>query len=490
MNLRIAAVDLGASSGRVLVASFDEATGKLSELIEYARFANGPVATAAGLYWDFPRLWQEVVGGLQAAAAAGPLAAIGIDTWGVDYGFVTPAGALAGPVASYRWQRTDKARAQLHQQLSLAELYQLTGCQDQPFNTLYQTLADGPEPESCNTALLLPDLISFLLTGKKVCEVTNASTTGMLDPATRTWQPQVSAALTKLGAQLPGAFSQLVEPGTVIGPVKQEIVAAKTAAGLPTPVVAVASHDTASAVAAIPAGADENWGFISCGTWSLVGLELASPCTSAAAQQANFTNELGVDGTVRFLKNIMGMWVQHGILADFDAAPNWEHLAALRAAAPAGRSIFAINDPTLAAPGPMLPCIDALCRKAGVPVPRNLGEYLRAFTDSLAVSYAEALATAARLIGRSIDHIYLVGGGCNDELLCQTTADLTGLPVHAGPVEATAWGNILVSLSAIGALAPGSAARRQLLAATTASKTFLPQRAEAAAAPTVIKQGA
>lgn len=483
MSHTVVAIDLGASSGRVLRGQFD---GRTLRIEECGRFPNRPVHVPndrdQDFEWDVLSLWKGIRAGLREAAQRGRVDAIGIDTWGVDYGLLDEDGRLIGNLAAYRSERTEPVIGPTHERVDPAWLYARTGIQFQPFNTLYQLVADRVRAQSSLSAtmLLLPDLLGYWLTGRRVCEVTNASTTGMIDPASRSWSPEVLDALSdRFGVPVPGILPELVEPGTRLGVARLSRAELVTRDGAGTPLIAVGSHDTASAVVAVPAAvAGTSFGFISCGTWSLVGMELAAPVRSADSMRANFTNELGVDGTVRYLKNIMGMWVQQECIRQWREQHagelDWPTLTAETEAAPPLRTIIDINAPEFLAPGDMLGRIASAAQERGEPVPTGRGQYLRAITDSLAVAYRRALREAQELSGRQIDVVHIVGGGSNNALLCQQTADATGLPVVAGPEEGTGIGNMVVQLRAIGAIDGGLPAMRAVVAASSPTRTYQP----------------
>ncbi|WOP19324.1 rhamnulokinase family protein [Raineyella sp. LH-20] len=455
----VAAVDLGATSGRVLTGHYRD--GRLA-IEEAARFPNGAVrvrtrAGGADLQWDVLALWQGIQQGLRVAGRRGPVDAVGIDTWGVDYGLLDRTGHLLGNPTSYRSSRTDGVPERFFERFPADRLYAVNGLQVQPFNTMFQLIADRTQASLglADRLLLLPDLLGFWLTGREVAEVTHASTTGLLDVAARTWSAGILAALDDgWGIDATALLPDLVEPGTLLAPVDVPQLALATPAGAPTPLVAVGSHDTASAVVAVPA-ADDAFGYISCGTWSLVGVELDAPLRTEESRLANFTNELGVDGTVRYLRNVMGLWVMTECINYWrylgQTDLGWDTLVPEAAGAEPLRSLIDMNDARLLAPGEMPLRIAEMCREAGEPVPRSRGEHLRCVTDSLALAYARALDDATRLSGKEIRTVHLVGGGSQNALLCQLTADATGRPVEAGPAEGTGLGNMLIQLRAIGA---------------------------------------
>lgn len=483
MAYTIAAIDLGASSGRVLRGVLDN--GRL--LVEKcSRFENGPVSVPVegvdDLEWDVLALWTGIRKGLLEAARKGPVDAIGIDSWAVDYGLLDGQGRLLGNPQCYRSERTASAVEAVFAAIPPAELYARNGLQFQPFNSMFQLVADRAQARTRPAAslLLIPDLLAYWLTGRRVCEVTNASTTGLVDPRTRSWDPAVLELLaSRFGVDVPGLLPELVEPGEVIGEARLEGVELRTRDGRPTPVVAVGSHDTASAVAAVPAVDGGRFGFISSGTWSLVGIELDGPVLTEASRAANFTNELGVDSTVRYLKNIMGMWVQQECLRQWRDAGmenmSWPVLDAETEAAEPLRTLFNINDPEFLAPGDMLGRINARCEEAGESLPGMRAQVLRSITESLVVAYRRALREASELAGEALAVIHIVGGGSKNALLCQATADATGLPVVAGPVEGTAIGNMIIQLRAIGALEGNLADLRRIVAASEPVTRYEPR---------------
>jgi sugar (pentulose or hexulose) kinase len=436
----VAAVDLGASSGRVMAGRVDRSELALQEV---HRFSNDPVAVAGTLYWDILRLYAEVRHGLLAAARDFPLASAGIDSWGVDYGLLDEAGALVGNPVHYRDARTTGVALDVPE----AELYAATGIQHLPFNTIYQLAAAAGTPSlaAARTLLLIPDLLAYWLTGMTGAEVTNASTTSLLDVATGQW----AAPLMKRAGISPGLFPPLRQPGEVIGPVT----------GLPgeqwpsAPLIAVASHDTASAVAAVPA-AGRAFAYISSGTWSLAGMELDTPVLTEASRLANFTNEAGIDATIRYLRNVMGLWLLQESLRWWARSSRPVSLADVLADAarlPPLRSVIDPDDPAFLPPGDMPERIALSCRQTGQPVPRDEPETVRCILDSLALAYRRAIRQAQELSGRHADVVHIVGGGAQNTLLCQLTADACGLPVVAGPVEGAAIGNVLVQARALGA---------------------------------------
>lgn len=460
----VAAVDLGATSGRVMIGRIGE--GRLDlELV--SRFPNGPVERVDGLHWDFARLCENVVAGLAEAVRREPrIESIGIDSWAVDYGLLHDGDLLAEPF-HYRDSRTERGVAEVHAITPLTELYTRNGLQFLPFNTLYQYRVD-PRTQDADAALLIPDLIAHLLTGVAVAERTNASTTGLLGVVSGEWDLALADAL----GIPPRILPRLIDPGTTVGRLRPDI-AARVGADLP--VIAVGSHDTASAVAAVPLSSPDS-AYISCGTWGLVGVELTEPVLTDAAREANFTHELGVDGRYRFLHNVTGLWLLSETVRaweDEDGAP-LDLPALLEAASGISGDIpvFDADDPSLAAPGDMPARISALL---GAAAPSTRAAFARSIVESIAAAFAAAVRTASMLSGRTLDSIHLVGGGSLNRLLCQTTADRTGLPVLAGPVEATALGNVLVQARALGAAPTSLEGLRALVAATHTPERYLPR---------------
>ncbi|BCW50221.1 rhamnulokinase family protein [Arthrobacter sp. StoSoilB13] len=467
-----AAIDIGASSGRVMLGRVSPTSGVALETIH--RFPNGVVELDGGLRWDFDALFAEVLKGLAAAAAVAQengerIASIGIDTWAVDYGLVNEAGELVSVPYSYRDERSRGTVQRVHSVIDPARLYATTGLQYLQFNTLYQ-LAAEPKLDGLQ-ALLIPDLIAFLLTGERRTEATNASTTGLFDAVAGEWATEFLDALG-----LPGdIFPPLIQPGETVGTLLPAIL---ERTGLPadTTVVAVGSHDTASAVAAVPAQA-ENFAYISSGTWSLVGVELDAPVLSEASRKANFTNERGVDGTIRYLRNVGGLWLLSECQRSWAAQGFSQSLTSLldaAAALPAGGPQINADDPVFTAPDNMPDRIRSAVRNTGALLPDRPAAVVRCIMDSLAAGYARTLADAERLAGRGVDVVHIVGGGSQNRLLCQLTADATAKPVVAGPVEATALGNVLVQARAAGVVTGGLAELRELVAAGTNLERYEP----------------
>lgn len=463
-----AAVDIGASSGRVILGRMC-ADGPSLEVVH--RFPNGVQEIDGALRWDVTALFEEVLRGLtlarEVADAHGErVVSIGVDTWAVDYGLLHDDGALTSQPHSYRDSRTADVVDQVHGKLPFEQLYETTGLQFLPFNTIYQLAA---ETSLTNVkALLIPDLLGFWLTGERRTEITNASTTGLLDASTGNFADRFFDAL-KIPRDI---FPALIEPGDMLGTLLPAI-AERTGLNPSTKVVAVGSHDTASAVAAVPAG-KENFAYISSGTWSLVGVELQQPILTGESRAANFTNERGVDGTIRYLRNCGGLWLLQECLREWGASVPLEDVLAEAAALPGGPLIDADSDAFIA-PGNMPARIrDA----AGAPLASEAA-VVRCILDSLAQGYARTLVQAAELSGQPIDVVHIVGGGSQNRLLCQLTADATGLPVVAGPVEATALGNVLVQARAAGALGERASLTdlREAVRRTASTHNYQPSKA-------------
>jgi rhamnulokinase len=420
------AIDLGASRGRVIAGVVD---GDDVQLETVSRFDNQLVERDGHLRWDTARLHREVLGGLSEVPDA---ESIGIDTWGVDYGLLDESGALLAEPIAYRDDRTTKIVDDVHALVPPEELYAITGVQFLPFNTIYQLAVEqrGPLWSRAAQAMLLPDLFAFWLTGEQRSELTNASTTGLLDVHTGRWS---ASLLDRMGFP-PDLFPAVEVPGAIRG---------RTASGVS--VTTVGSHDTASAVAGVPATTDR-FAYVCCGTWSLVGLELDRPVLSEEARRANFTNEAGLDGRIRFLRNVGGLWLLQECLRDWGNLDLRDLLAAAEARGPGG-PVVAVDDAAFIGPGRMSSRLAEAVGAAMTP-----SETVRCVLDSLATAFGRTVREAARLAGSGVDVIHLVGGGSEIELLCRLTAAAAGIPVVAGPVEATALGNVIVQARAHGAL--------------------------------------
>lgn len=465
-----AAIDLGASSGRVILGRVSKDT---IEYDEVHRFGNGPVSRGDGLYWDIDLLKSNVMQGLSKLAGH-EIVSVGVDSWAVDYGLIDSEGKLLRDPRHYRDERNLRGVDVVEGKVSPAELYAQVGLQFLPFNSLYQLAVDQSEQsallDQSDKVLMVPDLFNFWLSGAKVTERTNASTTGLLDPITKKWH---SDLIQTLGLQ-ERLLADVVPEGTTLGGVNQETFAMS---GLKpsTRVVTVGSHDTASAYVAVPS-TKPNSLFISSGTWSLLGVELDEPILTEAAQKANFTNEGGVDGRVRFLKNVSGLWLLQESVREWRAKGKQYQIAALiaQAANLPKRSVFDVNHERFVAPGDMPRKIQELCRESGQWVPKTEAEIVRTVVDSLVEKYVSVVSELETLIKIKIERIHIVGGGSQNDLLNQLTANATGLEVFAGPVEATAIGNLVVQARAAGVISGALEDMRTLIAKNFEIKIFQP----------------
>ncbi|MBN1246337.1 MAG: rhamnulokinase [Anaerolineae bacterium] len=467
------AVDLGAESGRVVAGHFD---GRRICLEPVHRFPNGPVDVQGTLYWDVLRLWSDIKIGLSRAAEqyGDRIAGIGLDTWGVDYGLLARDGRLLGNPYHYRDSRTDGMMEAAFRKVPRAEIFARTGIQFMQLNTLFQLVAmveaGSPVLDIAETLLTMPDLINFWLTGHKANEFTIATTTQCYDPRAGDW---AYAMLGTLGIPT-RLFGKIVPPGTVLGPL-QASVAAETGLG-PVPVIAPATHDTGSAVAAVPMDPD-NAIYLSSGTWSLMGVESKVPIIDDRMLAWNLTNEGGVDGTFRILKNIMGLWLVQECRREWQRAGedhDYGEMVEMAAAAPAFGPIVSPGDSRFLAPGDMVSRIQAACGDTGQTPPDSKGAILRCALESLALEYRWVAERLDELTSKRLDTIHIIGGGAQNELLDQLAADATGRTVVTGPIEATALGNVLVQAKALGHI--GSIAEgREVVKASFELKTFQPR---------------
>jgi rhamnulokinase len=440
------AFDFGAESGRAILAHLH--SGILSSK-EIRRFTNEPVEYGGSLHWDVARLWLEIRKTLSEIDST-ELAGIGADTWGVDYALLGERGELLQNPFHYRDARTSGVMPQVFQKVSREEIYAATGIQFMPINTLYQLFAANRDTpallKNAHRFLTIPDLFHFWLTGEAVCEFTNATTTQLVNPVTRTWATDL---IEKLGFP-PHLFTKIVEPGTILSTLLPSI--AKNSALAVTPVIAPATHDTGSAVAAI--SAREGTAFLSSGTWSLVGTEIDAPILTPEALRLNFTNEGGVNGTTRLLKNVMGLWMLQCCRNSWIARGRcFDHLELMEAAA-RETPFLSLVDPdheSFLRPDDMPIAIDQFCARTNQPNPQSEGAYVRTILESLALKYRLVLASLEQLTGCPIESIRVIGGGSKNRLLNQFTADATGRRVIAGPAEATALGNIAIQILATGA---------------------------------------
>ena len=476
-NLKFLAIDLGASSGRGIVGIFD---GKKIELKENHRFTNDPVMVNGRFTWDIIRIFHEIKNSIRKAHLDGDdIVSIGIDTWGVDYGFIDRHGRMIGNPTHYRDVRTEGICEYVDKQLPLEKLYGTTGIQSLNFNTIYQLAAekrDNPEIfDIAEKMLFIPDLLGYFLTGKAKTEYTIASTGAILDAHSRTYATEL---LEALGIPA-GVLTDIVEPGYNLGKllpdVKEEV------GGVDADIVKVASHDTASAVLAVPAKSDD-FVYISSGTWSLMGMELKAPLINEKTRELNYTNEGGVDGTIRFLKNIMGLWILQESRRQWmreGKEYSFSELSELASKATPLQSIIDPDDQLFATQGNMPRRIAEYCERTGQHVPESVGETVRCILDSLALRYRYTVADLSLLSGKKVGAINIVGGGTQNTLLCQITADACGVPVCAGPVEATAIGNIMTQLMACGEV-KSLAQAREIVANSFDTVTYEPSADSAA----------
>ncbi|GGL12902.1 rhamnulokinase [Deinococcus radiotolerans] len=466
---RHVAIDLGASSGRVALGTVRH--GRLSVEVLH-RFQNGGVPVQGGLYWDVLGLWREILHGLRLAAQHGHIDSVGVDSWAVDYALLDEHDLLMDGVHHYRDPRTDGVMQHCLNVLPRSAVYEATGIQFLPFNTAYQLVAHerqapGILSRACQV-LMVPDLLHFWLSGRRVSELTNASTTQLYDPRQDTWSAPVLHAFG-----LPAAlFPDVVPAGTVLGPVTPAIAQETGLAG--TVVIAPATHDTASAVAAVPARGS-GWAYLSSGTWSLVGIETLSPVVTPQALRHNLTNEAGVNGTTRLLKNVMGLWIVQECRRAW-GNPDFAQLYADAEKVPGTGPLIDPDDPRFLHAGLDMPeRIQAFCAQTGQAVPTTPAELVRCVLDSLALRSAEVIRQLEEVTGRAITVLHVVGGGAQLRFLNQLLADVTGCTVIAGPVEATLIGNLLVQAEASGSIPPGSL--RDVVLASEVLDTFEPRSA-------------
>lgn len=451
------AFDLGAESGRGVLGQFD---GEHLNLEELHRFPNGGVRILDSLHWDVLQLWTEMKVALSICAEKNSdLSGIGIDTWGVDFGLLGKGDVLLGFPYHYRDSRTNGMLEEAFHRLSQSTLFERSGCQFLQINTLYQLLSmvvhKSPLLEVAETFLMMPDLFNFWLTGQKVCEFTDATTTQFYDPRRNSWSEEICTALGVPTEILP----EVVQPGTQLGTLLPSVA---TETGLAVvPVIAPACHDTGSAVAAVPAQGDD-WAYISSGTWSLMGIEVPAPIITDQALDLNFTNEGGVENTFRFLKNIMGLWLVQECRRTWAQAGEEMSYAQITQLAEKAKPFTALIDPdddAFLPPGDMPARIIDYCKRTGQTPPSDAGEILRCALESLALKYRWVLEKLEIVRDKTIGVIHIVGGGAQNQTLCQFTADASGTLVIAGPIEATAIGNIAVQAIAYGSIGSISEAR-------------------------------
>jgi rhamnulokinase len=451
------AFDLGAESGRAMLG---ELRGDSLALRELHRFPNRMIEIDGSLHWDISGLFENVRQGLAAACAAEGLnlRSVGVDTWGVDFGLLAPDGSLLELPHAYRDNRTEGAVGEVLERIPAKRLYELTGCQVLRINTIFQLYSmvrdRSPLLAKARDLLFIPDLFNYYLTGAKSTEFTFATTSGLYNPLSACWEDELFDALG-----IPRTFMQdIVSPGAVIGALDEGVA---REAGLDRlPVVAPATHDTGSAVAAVPA-LEDGWAFISSGTWSLMGVEVRKPLISEQARKANFTNEGGVGGTFRFLKNIMGLWLLQQCIREWEKERpvDYETLTGLASSAVPFAALINPDHGSFLNPPDMPEALRQFCRDSGQPEPGSPGGVTRCILESLALRYRCVLDELAQVTAAPVHRLHVIGGGARNRLLCQFAADATGLPVTAGPVEATAMGNILVQAMALGRISDVSELR-------------------------------
>lgn len=448
--MNILAFDLGASSGRALLGRLVD---KKLTVEEIHRFPNDPVQAGDTLHWDILRLLHEIKQGLLKAHQLGyKPESMGIDSWAVDFGLIGKKGELLGNPVHYRDKRTDGLMEEVFRTIPQAEVFARTGIQFLPFNTVYQLFALKKEASvflrEAEHFLMIPDLLRYFLTGEMKNEFSNATTTQFYNPTTQDWDKEL---LEQLGIPHP-LFKEIAMPGTIVGQLQESVC---NELGIPSiPVIAVAEHDTGSAVAAVPA-VDRDFAYLSCGTWSLLGTEVDAPVRSEQALAMNFTNEGGVGGTYRLLKNIMGLWIVQECRRAWEKAGQsfkFEDLVMEAYEAAPFQCLIDPDDPVFMPPGDMPMRVQDYCRATGQPVPESPGAIIRCVLESLALKYKYVLACTEQLSGKSFSGLHMVGGGINNKLLCQFTANAIGRPVWAGPVEGSAIGNLLVQYMALGAI--------------------------------------
>ncbi len=457
------AVDMGASSGRHVLGLFD---GQRLQLEEVYRFENGPVEADGHLFWDLLGQWSHVRQGLRAAGSkcGNSIASVGVDTWGVDFGLLGRGDELLGNPYHYRDSRTNGMMEKAFGIVSRDEIFRHTGLQYMQFNTLYQLLAmklaGSPLLDIAESLLMIPDLFHWLMTGVKCNEMTDASTSQFYNPVKGDWATELLDQFS-LPTRILGRIAQ---PGTTLGPLRANL-AAETGLGA-AKVVLPGSHDTASAVMAVPAhslpGARPDWCYISLGTWALMGIESPQPVVNDAVLKLNFTNEGGIGGTTRLLKNITGMWLVQECRRVWNQAGenfDWEALNQLSAAQPPLRAFVNPDATDFLAPGNMPEAICAFCRKTGQAVPEQKGAVLRCALESIAMKFRQVLGMCEQLAGGRIETIHIVGGGTQNRQLCQFAANACGRRVVAGPIEATATGNLMMQAVAAGDVASIAQAR-------------------------------
>lgn len=440
------AVDLGAESGRVIKGTL--AGGRLT-LDEIARFPTGMVPIHGHCYWNFIRLYEEMLKAFKTCSQSTiPIESIGVDTWGVDFVLLAEDETLMGQPVAYRDRRTDGMMEKMFEAMGAATIYDKTGIQFMKINTLYHLKALSEQKsaalKNAKYFLMVPDYFHYLFTGKVTNEYTEASTSQCLNVRTRQWDGDI----LKAAGIDPSLMQNVIDPGTVIGPITKEL---QDLTGLgPVPVVAPGTHDTASAVASVPAEDGGRWAYLSSGTWSLMGIETQEPVTGDKAYRYNFTNEGGVSGTIRFLKNIFGLWLVQRCRADFGDDMDYATLTRLAAEATPFESLIDPDREVFLNPPSMTKAIAGFCKETGQPVPESRGAFIRCCLESLALQYRMVLGQIEEIHDTKIDRLHIVGGGTQNAMLNQLTADALGIPVLTGPVEATVIGNLLMQAIGLG----------------------------------------
>ena len=473
-NKNFFAVDLGATSGRTILGSLHD--GKL-ELKELTRFPNPIIESCGHCYWDIYALYHEIIKGLKVVALEGiTIESVGIDTWGVDFVFVGKDGEQLRTPYCYRDPHTEGAQEKFFQKVPRERVYDITGIQFMNFNSLFQfdTLRRNgcSALEAADKILFMPDALSYLLTGNMVTEYTIASTSQMLNPRTKRLEPELLEAVGLKEEQ----FGRMVFPGEQIGTLSAEV---QKLTGLGAiPVIAVAGHDTGSAVASVPA-VDERFAYLSSGTWSLMGIEVKDAIINDESFRLNFTNEGGVEGTTRFLKNICGMWLLERCRKEWEATQNYSYSELIEAAlaAPAFRSLINPDAPCFANPASMIEAIRNYCKESGQPVPESHGELTRCIFESLALRYKQVFGYLQQMAPFALERLHIIGGGSRNNLLNQFTCNALGIPVVAGPSEGTAIGNVMLQAQACG-LVGNIAEMRRLIATSIETVAFEPEENE------------
>ena len=463
------AVDIGASSGRTILGTLENGTVSISEL---TRFSNPLVEVNEHFHWDILSLYNSIIDGLKRVSEMGiEISSIGIDTWGVDFTAIDKNKEILGYPYSYRDPHTANAPEKFFEKMPRKELYMSTGIQIMNFNSLFQFFTQSTNESvayrNADKLVFIPDALSFLLTGKIVTEYTIASTSQALNPFTK----RMDANLLSKVNLTEDKFGTMVMPGTIVGKLTESVC--KQTNLPPITVVAVAGHDTASAVAAVPA-IDEHYAYISSGTWSLMGIEIPEPIINEDTYNLNFTNEGGVDGTIRFLKNICGMWLLERCRKEWDAAYSYQDLISESAKCTPFKYLINPDAEVFANPANMTQAISEYCSRTGQSSPRTIGEYVRCIFESLALRYKQVFTSLQQLAPFEIKRLHVIGGGSKNQLLNQFTANALNIPLVTGPSEATAIGNIMLQAKALN-LVSDLAEIRQIIRKSENTETIMPQ---------------